>query len=122
MYVNGDGVNVHPYAFYVDRLVDIQPNAFNAPVNVRLLDSESAKCFADAFDRAADKFAEKLDRITTTIKPVCDAAAGAETTLSHWRLAAEGIGGVALALAVGWFVSHRGHKRERAEWHGGGTQ
>ena len=109
MYVNGDGVNVHPYAFYVDRLVDIQPNAFNAPVNARLLDAESAKYCADALERSADKFAERFDRIAAAIKPAQDAARDVASVASYWRLIAESLG--VLVVIVGWIFHAHGNRK-----------
>jgi hypothetical protein len=60
-------------------------------------------------------FGPLASKMAEVIKPAQDAAASVESVIGHWRLIAEGIGGLSLALAVGWYFSHHGQKKMIAQ-------
>ena len=51
------------------------------------------------------------EKIAAMVKPACDVASSAEAVIGHWRLIAEGVGAVALALAVGWLAHAHGNRK-----------
>jgi hypothetical protein len=98
-------------AFKVDAPMNVQKGAFEFSLYPR--------AFSLNFDEGSIQVPinVKLDlgpaaeKIAAVIKPAQEAAAGVEAVVGHWRLIAEGIGGLALALAVGWYFSHHGQKK-----------
>jgi hypothetical protein len=51
------------------------------------------------------------EKICAMLKPAQDVACDVAAVTSHWRLFAEGAGGLALALAVGWLMHAHGNRK-----------